>query len=202
MGRWTPPKRLAILSILVVGCTGSGVANPSSPARIDATPTPVSTPADGGASSSSPGSCADPASVTSLHDVPDLERVLPASVAGRKLATWSVKGRCWVEMATGGTGLDVDEVVAKFDALSSAPPIDLNSQLVTSQAVSPLSPRPYGISPIDRGPRRRANCVMTPLSSQRPRHVSPPTVSGPFYVSSGRRRAARCSAIQAEPTVQ
>ena len=33
------------------------------------------------------------------HDAPALEALLPARVAGRDLATWSVGGRCWLEIA-------------------------------------------------------------------------------------------------------
>ena len=40
----------------------------------------------------------DPAKSVQYHGAPELEAMLPTTVATRDLATWSVGGRCWLEV--------------------------------------------------------------------------------------------------------
>jgi len=47
------------------------------------------------------------------HQAPEIEKVLPASVAGRDLTRWSVRGRCWLELAITSPA-DIAPFVARF----------------------------------------------------------------------------------------
>jgi hypothetical protein len=65
------------------------------------------------------------ANTTQLHQAPELEAQLPASVGGRALATWSLRGRCWLELALNGGPSDIDAFVAKFETANDRQLIDL-----------------------------------------------------------------------------
>jgi hypothetical protein len=60
------------------------------------------------------------------HQVPELEDQLPAEVDGRRLSRWSVRGRCALEILFGGTGVNVDEMLAEADTPGS-PPLDIDA---------------------------------------------------------------------------
>jgi hypothetical protein len=117
---------IASIGIALVGCSGTAVSNPSRSAQIDQSSAPGASRGAGVGSTDSPGDCSNAVTLTRHHDVPDLERILPASVAGRRLAIWSVDGPCWLGMATLGSGLDAKSLLGKFDSLSSEPPINLS----------------------------------------------------------------------------
>jgi hypothetical protein len=92
--------RLALLLpvILLAACTSSvsqtpvATSNAAAPSLISPTPTMASpTP--------TATACATGRDAASNHQAPEIEAVLPSSVAGRSLAKWSLRGRCWLEVA-------------------------------------------------------------------------------------------------------
>jgi hypothetical protein len=52
--------------------------------------------------------------VTMLHQAPEVEAMLPGTVAGRSLAKWSVRGRCWAEIVIGDHPAEIDTFLAPF----------------------------------------------------------------------------------------
>jgi hypothetical protein len=97
--------------------------------------------------------CADAVNLVVQHQAPELEALLPTRVAGRALATWSVRGRCWLEMAYGGTPADVDALIA--DADESDPSQNINvtrlAMAVAGRSDTKADP-PYLVFGIERGP--------------------------------------------------
>ena len=59
--------------------------------------------------------------VVLLHQAPELEGVLPPSVDGRTLARWSVRGRCWPEMALDGGPVAVDDFLDGIETPGGEP---------------------------------------------------------------------------------
>src|SRR5207249_5384560 len=57
------------------------------------------------------------------HQAPEIEAVLPASVARRDLTRWSVRGRCWLELLVKTPG-DIDPFVAQFKTPTNPNPVD------------------------------------------------------------------------------
>jgi hypothetical protein len=53
-----------------------------------------------------------------LHQAPEVEAMLPGSVAGRSLAKWSVRGRCWAEIVIGDHPTEIDTFLAPFETSS------------------------------------------------------------------------------------
>lgn len=93
----TRPGALVVaLALLAFGCTSSG--GTGDPARCE----PVIS-----------------------HEATELESLLPASVQGRDLTRWSVRGRCWLELGFGRSEADIEEVVAAFENPDDQQPIDL-----------------------------------------------------------------------------
>ena len=110
----TCTARVALLTVaaIVAGC--SATATPSAPASTAGSSSPAS------AAGCAPSPSALP--VVS-HQAPEVEAVLPASVAGRTLTRWSLRGQCWLELASGKTGSDLDQLVT---SLQSAAPHQLD----------------------------------------------------------------------------
>jgi hypothetical protein len=94
----------------------------TSPSSAPATPNVVSP-----APSPSPSQLAATGCETnapSHHDAPDLEATLPAAVAGRPLARWSVAGRCLLDLSFGGGAVSPDEFLRQADTLDPNHTID------------------------------------------------------------------------------
>lgn len=107
--------------ILLAACSGA-------PATTTPTPAPALAPVEQQTSpAAAPSAMSCPGAVAS-HQAPEIESVLPASVAGRELTRWSVRGQCWLEL-TVDTPAHIDEVVAPFTTPSNPNPID-KTQLV------------------------------------------------------------------------
>ena len=71
-----------------------------------------------------PADCLD-RDALARHDAPGLEALLPARVANRNLAIWSVQGRCWLEIIANLGPSEVDPFVAQFESQDHAGPVDL-----------------------------------------------------------------------------
>jgi hypothetical protein len=68
---------------------------------------------------------------TQEHQAPDLEEALPAAVSGRALSKWSVRGRCWLELALSPG--QIDQILA-LAALPSSSVIFNADNLATAVA--------------------------------------------------------------------
>lgn len=123
-----------VLALVIAGC-GSSTA-PSTTAG--PTPAPGSNVAGSPGSSAQPTtavpSSAEPSAIAGTgcelyapkhHDVPTLEAMLPERVGQRTLYRWSVHGRCFVDLAYGGTPSGSDAVLKDADAIDPAHPLDL-----------------------------------------------------------------------------
>jgi hypothetical protein len=99
-------RRVATLltAVLIAGCSNGAQPSGSSPAA----------PSLPGCVSGNP---------VDNHQSPEIESALPASVADRQLARWSVRGRCWLALTVGEA--NVDKVVAGFEGPAGSPPIDI-----------------------------------------------------------------------------
>ena len=64
---------------------------------------------------------------TRVHQVPELEALLPPSIAGRPLSRWSVRGRCWLELTISRPPADLDAFVAGFETPNDQHKIDLTN---------------------------------------------------------------------------
>jgi hypothetical protein len=116
---------LAAAAVMVAACspgaTGSrsatdlATAAQSPEARQGSGPSPTPSISVVETPSPSVGTC-DPATTnfTDLHQAPELEALLPGSVAGRSLARWSVRGRSWPELGS-LTPSDIDSLLAPFE---------------------------------------------------------------------------------------
>jgi len=101
VGRTWATAMLAL--VLVAGCTSAAGSPAPAAASLD------------------PADCR-PGNVTvTLHLAPELEAQLPGTVAGRALATWSVRGRCWLEMTASGAPGGVDALLAAVNAGRDVP---------------------------------------------------------------------------------
>ena len=108
--------------ILLAGCSGS--APPT--AAPTTNPVVASTPAQ----TTAPLTAAPAATPCNLmtaagfpHQAPEIEAVLPATVAGRALTRWSVRGRCWPELLF-NTPAAIDAFVAEYTTPGNPNPID------------------------------------------------------------------------------
>ena len=57
------------------------------------------------------------------HQAVEIEATLPATVAGRALTRWSVRGRCWLELLVANPA-DIDPFAAQFKTASNPNPVD------------------------------------------------------------------------------
>jgi hypothetical protein len=125
-----------VLALTLVGC-GAAPTTVSSSGSVGATqPRPTtgasSTPTLPSSTATTPSAAAgtddcDTANVTLLHQAPDFEALLPASVADRPLARWSVRGRCWLKVASGRPASAIDSLLAEFETAEDPRPIDVSS---------------------------------------------------------------------------
>jgi hypothetical protein len=127
-----------VLALTLVGCGATATsASPSASvgvtgtgpiATASSTPTSQSTAATTATTASAATAIddCDTANVTLLHQAPDFEALLPASVADRPLAKWSVRGRCWLKLATGRSASEIDELLAEFETAEDPRPVDVS----------------------------------------------------------------------------
>jgi hypothetical protein len=118
-------RRLLVSLVIVSGCAGSAQPQAS-------TSNPQGTEASRQTSSavtatSSPGGCSyNPDAPTRLHQAAELEALLPATVSGRSLAKWSLRGRCWLQAVVNRPAADIDADMAALDAEDKSSTIDLD----------------------------------------------------------------------------
>ena len=125
-----------VLALTLVGCGTAattispsgfvGATLPGSTAAASLTPISPSSPAATASAASETVDC-DTTNVTLLHQAPELEALLPASVAGRQLARWSVRGRCWLKVASGRSPSEIDALLAEFVTAEDPRPIEESS---------------------------------------------------------------------------
>src|SRR5262245_596836 len=94
----------------------SDIEAPADGAGFESRP-PTSATAGGPSTSGAAERCA-PDSPVEHHDAPALESMLPTRVAGRELGTWSVAGRCWLEIQIVDDAR-IEELLARFGPQSS-----------------------------------------------------------------------------------
>lgn len=114
------PVGCALLALLVVAC---GATTPSDGASPRPGASTVSSPGPG--SSSSAASCAGE-NVTTVHQAPQLEGVLPGSVGGRRLAKWSVVGRCFIETAFTLPSDQIDSLISEMETAAEPERVDVS----------------------------------------------------------------------------
>ena len=97
--------------------------------------------------------CADAVNLVAQHQARELEALLPTRVGGRTLATWSVRGRCWLEMAYGESPTDVDGLIADADEGDPSQNIDVArlAMAVAGRSDTKADP-PYFVFGIERSP--------------------------------------------------
>jgi hypothetical protein len=106
-------------AVSVIACATPSTSSAPTAQPVGAASIPVTGP-----SAQAAKSCPD-TNVVLLHQAPELEAVLPASVQGRPLARWSLRGRCWPELLLTGKAGGVDDFVKRFETPGGAP-IDLD----------------------------------------------------------------------------
>jgi hypothetical protein len=112
---------LALSLAIIEGCGGGAVR--TSP-QAAASTSPVATPSAASAGAQSAGRCDDPIALVGMHGAPELEAMLPATLAGRTLTRWSLAGRCVLE-AIVQDGSRIDSIIARADELDPRP-LDLS----------------------------------------------------------------------------
>jgi hypothetical protein len=104
----------AVMSVvLAAGCSGAGspIAAPPTSSTA-ASPTPATSVAPLPSVSESPSATDNPLFAKGFpHDARELEALLPKSVAGRKLTTWSVRGTSFMTFL----GITSPEAIAEFE---------------------------------------------------------------------------------------
>ena len=98
-----------------------GSPSSNSAALPAASPTPV--PSSSAAVTTTASTCSLASSGVFPHQAPEIEAILPASVAGRPLTRWSVRGRCWLEQVFSNQAA-IDPFVAQFKTSANPNPID------------------------------------------------------------------------------
>ena len=136
------------------GASRTAPAPPSTAATpLAATPTATASLAMPAATSSAKPSSAieaqrcDPAKSVLYHGAPELEAMLPTTVATRDLATWSVGGRCWLEVV-----IDDDAAIESLmTELGGSSAIDLShlAQAVAGRSTTGGDP-PYFVLATNR----------------------------------------------------
>jgi hypothetical protein len=86
-------------------------------------PATASPPPTAALASPSPTTCPTAAAAGLQHQAPEIEAVLPATVAGHALARWSVRGECWLELAY-NTQTDIAAFLAAFTTAANPNPND------------------------------------------------------------------------------
>jgi hypothetical protein len=136
------------------GASRTAPAPPSSAATpLAATATATASLAKPAATSSAKPSSAieaqrcDPAKSVLYHGAPELEAMLPTTIASRDLATWSVGGRCWLEVV-----IDDDAAIESLmTELGGSSAIDLShlAQAVAGRSTTAGDP-PYFVLATNR----------------------------------------------------
>lgn len=155
--RCKPPSRrrirvarawLAVIPVLVATLIGCGSA-----VRNQTTTAPSVAPSIAAVASAPPsaGERCDGANATLLHQVPELEAVLPASVAGRQLARWSVRGRCWIEIAFNLPPAEIDAMIVELQASNDPHGGDLDHLTYGVAGRSVLTDPPFFVFGAGRG---------------------------------------------------
>lgn len=119
---------LAIGAALCLSACAASTTPAASPtlAGPSTSPTPATEPVVSpatpvtGATSPAAETCSA-ASAVLFHQAPELEAMLPASVQARRLTRWSVRGRCWPELALEGGPVAVDDFVEQLETRDGAP---------------------------------------------------------------------------------
>lgn len=109
-------RGMLLTSLLAIVACASPGGTPSASVRQDPTASVVV---------ASPAADCNTSVVVVNHQAPELEALLPASVAGRALAKWSVRGSCWVQVVTGLPPAEIDEYLTQFEASNDPRSIDL-----------------------------------------------------------------------------
>lgn len=109
-------RGMLLTSLLAIVACASPGGTPSASVRMDPSPS---------VAVASPAADCNTSIVVVNHQAPEIEALLPASVAGRALAKWSVRGSCWAQIVTGRPPAEIDEYVAQFEASNDPRSIDL-----------------------------------------------------------------------------
>jgi hypothetical protein len=143
-----------VLAFTLVGC--GSAATTASPSRSAGVPEPAQTASaasDATSSAAAQTDDCDTKNVTLLHQAPEFEAVLPASVADRPLAKWSVRGRCWLKVVTGLPPSEIDGLLAELQTAEDPRPIDVSSltYAVAGRSDTTADP-PYFVFVAERAP--------------------------------------------------
>jgi hypothetical protein len=126
-----------VAALIAAGCSGSTAGastSAGSPPAATATSTPTQPaaaqtqtsapqPAGSALPSSATTPCAFLASLGLPHQAPEIEAVLPATVAGRHMSRWSVRGECWLELVFNKQS-DIALFLAAFTTAANPNPND------------------------------------------------------------------------------
>ena len=141
----SPVLALAVTLAIAAGACTSGASSqassnasvgpPAAPAVSATTaatlvPTAASRPSAAASQSASP--CPRQAVGSFPHQAPEIENVLPATVAGRALTRWSIRGRCWLEVMITNPA-DIAPFVTHFTTASNPNPVN-DTDLVSGVA--------------------------------------------------------------------
>ena len=117
-------RQLTCLVALGAALFVTACSTPATSSSTAATPVGSATLPLAGSSVAVVERCAD-TDVVLLHQAPELEALLPASVQGRSLARWSLRGRCWLQVALTAEAGGFDDLVTRFET-PDGPPINLD----------------------------------------------------------------------------
>jgi len=118
-----------VLALLVAACASpSSTPGPSAqtaPPSVQTAPPSTQSAASTDTGVGSPSADCGPPNVTLRHQAPEVEALLPASVQGRALARWSVRGRCWADMVINRSPSEIDAFLAQFETPDDPRRIDM-----------------------------------------------------------------------------
>jgi hypothetical protein len=148
---------LTLALVAITAACGAAPGPSASTASVAAPSGPAKTHGTGSGSPTIPAAsvaadCIFPVSLVAQHQAPGLEALLPARVGGRDLFTWSVRGRCWLEMAYGGTPTNIDALLADVDADDPSQKFDVThlAMAVAGRSDTKADP-PYFVFGMERG---------------------------------------------------
>jgi hypothetical protein len=123
---WLPVLQIALAAALAA-CGGGAVASRGSEeAGSPAAGSPSAAPSQLDPSASGIVAACGQAISVKLHQAPTLEAQLPATIAGRTLSRWSVRGRCALELLLSGTPRSVDELLLEAET-PGTPALDIDA---------------------------------------------------------------------------
>ncbi len=123
---------IIVLAFIIAGCgaattgSSSGSVGPAQTAAASSEPTSPPSAASTPSTAAGTDDC-DTTNVTILHQAPAFEAILPASVADRPMAKWSVSGRCWLKVVTGLPPSELDGLLAELQTAEDPRPVDVSS---------------------------------------------------------------------------